>query len=184
MLMRFRASGDRCHVGGLSAALLAGALLLGACGTAPKTVDVSAVRPQSPSSVALCHVMRPVDRLVVRRSDAFPSNHVHFSFPRAVTVASPRRIRGAARALCALPRLPKGAFHCPVDLGIDYALTFTAKGSAGLTVGVDATGCETVTGLGATRWVARTPGFWVKLGKAMGLRHPDYATFRGSSPNG
>ena len=45
---------------------------------------------------------------------------------------------------------------------------------------MDATGCQGVKGLGAVRWVARSPEFWRVLGAAMGLAHPDAGLFAGT----
>ena len=89
-----------------------------------------------------------------------------------------------ARALLALPPMPSGTFGVPVDLGITYRLTFATPKEQLPVIEVDATGAQTVRGLGAERWVvARSPGFWTTLGSAMGLARPEYATFRGTMPN-
>lgn len=144
------------------------------------------LRAETRSSLAsahtLCAVASQVDRLVVRRTDAFPQNHVRFSFPRQVTVSDAARARSAARALCALPRMPSGTFHCPADLGIDYHLAFSTEHRSFRAVTVSATGCEEVSGFAGTRWVARTPRFWRELGQAMGLPNADQHTFAGSMP--
>ncbi len=136
-----------------------------------------------PSPVAILRAeLAHLDRLVVRRSNAFPSNHISFSFPSVVMVSDAAHVQTVAQALLALPLMPQGMF-CPVDLGIRYHLCFFAGGDRVLTVSVSATGCQDVAGLGSpVRWVARTPGFWRSLGLAMGLSKPDYATFRGTGP--
>lgn len=182
--------------------LLASVVLLAACGARTDASRGSSTRPVpktsgSPGSPSpgghLAFVPSPVailraelahlDRLVVRRSNAFPSNHISFSFPSVVTVSDATDVRAVAQALLSLPLMPQGMF-CPVDLGIRYQLGFFAGDDCVITVGVSATGCEDVSGLGRPpRWVARTPSFWRTLGSAMGLSKPDYATFRGSGPS-
>jgi hypothetical protein len=93
-------------------------------------------------------------------------------------------VRDAATALCALPVMPRKGLHCPADWGITYHLAFFAKGHAFPAVDVDATGCQGVKGLGAVRWVARSPEFWKVLGAAMGLAHPNAGLFAGSRSGG
>lgn len=127
----------------------------------------------------LCQAIGKLDRLVVRRTDAFPQNGFHFSFPDVVVVEKVALVKDAAEAVCALPRMPSGVFNCPADFGIEYQLTFSAEGRVFESVLVSATGCETVTGLGASRWVARSSWFWSRLGKSMGLSSPTWTTFRG-----
>lgn len=162
--------------------LVAAALVLGACGSAGGRPGPS--RPASSAHPTLCGSVPTLDRLVVRRSDAIPQNHMRFSFPAEVTVTDAAKVRAAARALCALPEMPTGAISCPADFGIVYQLAFFAGGRAFPAVEVDATGCQTVSGLGHVRWVARSPEFWLTLGGAMGLSSPGSAAFRGRWPNG
>jgi len=161
--------------------LLAASLLLTACGddgVAP------VARPSAALRAELCKSVPRLDRLIVARSDAFPQNHMRFSFAAKITVADRGHVLEAARALCALPKMPSGTLHCPADLGIVYHLFFSVAGKGFPGVSVGATGCQEVHGLTTTRWVARTPGFWRTLADAMGLVEPSYATFRGAGPNG
>jgi hypothetical protein len=167
-----------------TAVLVAAVFVLAACGSAVSGRDPGLSRPASAADSTLCGSVASLDRLVVERSDAFPQNHMRFTFPAEVTVTDATPVRAAARALCALPKMPSGTFHCPADLGIVYHLAFSVGGRAFPTVKLEATGCQRVHGLGAVRWVARSPGFWPTLGRAMGLSSPSYATFRGSGPNG
>ena len=44
----------------------------------------------------LCQSFAQLDHLVVRRFDAFPQNHIHFSFPATVTVSRPAAVQKAA----------------------------------------------------------------------------------------
>ncbi len=146
--------------------------------------DPGPSRPASAADSPLCTSVPTLDRLAVHRSDAFPQNHMRFSFPAEVTVTDATKVRAAARALCSLPTMPSGTFHCPADVGIVYRLVFSAGERALTPVEVDATGCERVRGLGHVRWAAHSPELWPTLGRAMGLLSPGYATFRGRGPNG
>lgn len=165
------------------AVLVAGVFVLAACGGAAGG-DPGPSRPASAADSTLCGSVPILDRLVVHRSDAFPQNHIRFSFPVEVTVTDATKVRAAAQALCSLPKMPSGTFHCPADFGIVYHLVFSAGERASSPVEVDATACQRVRGLGPLRWVARSPEFWPTLGRAMGLSSPSYATFRGRGPNG
>jgi hypothetical protein len=131
---------------------------------------------------ALCDPGVAVTHLTVRRINEFPQNHINFNFPAVVTVAGSSQARMVADAVCALPRMPSGTFHCPGDLGIVYDLSFRAGSVEFGAVSVGASGCQGVRGLGVPRWVARSPDFWRTLGVAMGLTRPDLATFQGPPP--
>lgn len=164
-----------------AAALLAAALTLTAC-AAPKPGNQGSATPNSSPATrqpALAQQLSHLDRLVVRRSDAFPQNRTHFGFPAEVTVNDPARVQAVARALLALPAMPSGPLYIPNDLGITYRLVFATADQSLPAIVVAATGAQTVQGLGGTRWVARSPRFWATLGSAMGLAQPTNATFRG-----
>lgn len=156
--------------------LLAGVFLSiarGSAGASPRSF--SATEP------TLCAAVTNLDRLMVSRTNAYPQNHFRFSFPSEVIVSKVALVRAVARALCAVPTMPSGVFHCPADFGITYHLTFAASNQTFPTVSVDATGCEKVRGLGHVRWVAKSPEFWRILGHSMGLAKPDRYTFTGSA---
>jgi hypothetical protein len=165
-------------------ALFAGSMLIAAAGASGATARPPASKISSTAEPALCASITRLDRLIVSRNDAFPKNGFRFSFPRIVTVKDAAAVRAVAGALCALPKMPRGALHCPADWGITYQLVFSAKGRTFSPVRVAATGCQEVTGLGQTRWVARSRGFWKTLGQAMGLPHPDNQVFAGSRTQG
>ena len=108
------------------AALLAATLLLAGCGAAPSS-PLGSPTPGSPPTAApaaLARALGRLDSLVVRRSDAFPANHIHFTFPAKVTVTDPLEVQAVAQALLALPAMPSGPFSAPLDLGIAYRLVF------------------------------------------------------------
>jgi hypothetical protein len=151
--------------------------------TTPITSPTGGDPASSATSPLLCRTAAQVDHLVVYRIDAFAQNHIRFSFPAVVTVGGAASTRDVEEALCALPKMPNATISCPADFGITYRLRFFAADRAFPTVDVEVSGCETVDGLGATRWVETTQGFWRELGTAMGLTNPDQQTFAGTFPN-
>lgn len=173
----------RLRRGAWTAALLAAALCLSACGSAMSGGSRSPTPASSPTTI-LGTALDHLDRLVVLRSDAFPRNHLTFSFPARVAVSDPVAVQAVARALLALPAMPMTKIEAPLDLGISYRLIFATPTGPLPAITIAATGTQAVRGLGATRWLARSPGFWSTLGSAMGLAAPEYATFRGALPKG
>jgi hypothetical protein len=111
----------------------------------------------SATAPALCREAGRLERLIVVRRDAFPSNHIRYTFPSVMSAEDVASIRGVARTLCTLEAFPNGVIHCPIDLGITYYLGFfTATGPVPPWVRVDATGCRGVTGVGPVRWGSET----------------------------
>ncbi|MHB8393424.1 MAG: hypothetical protein ACYDC5_02735 [Candidatus Dormibacteria bacterium] len=167
----------------LATAVVSLAVALSACGG-----PVGSAHPLDSSPATLLPALELCDpgvaatHLAVRRTDEFPQNHISFNFPDDITVVSSSQTRMVADAICALPRMPSGAIRCPLDLGIVYHLSFSTGTVEFSGVSVGATGCQVVRGLGADRWVARSPDFWRTLGVAMGLTSPDLATFVGPLP--
>jgi hypothetical protein len=151
----------------------------GAAQAAQRTTVSGTLQPAAVST-SLCRSIGQVDHLVVHRVDAFPQNDIHFSFPAVTIVTEVASVQDVAKVVCALPRIPIGVMSCPADLGITYRLSFTAGEGSFPTVVVSATGCESVLGIGPARWVADSPSFWRRLGRAMGLANPTWATFRGA----
>jgi hypothetical protein len=133
---------------------------------------------------ALCAGISRIDRLVILRSRGMNRiQEVHFPFPLRVTVTNAAAAQSVARAVCALPRMPAGVFHCPdMLLGTTYQLTFTAGGQDLPVVTAQSTGCQTVTGAGPVRRADSTSGFWQVLGRAIGLYSPGVPVFRGDGP--
>jgi hypothetical protein len=153
---------------------------------AAQPASVAGAAHSEPTTVhtPLCGSAGAVTLLIVRRTVAFPQNHFRFSFPSSVSVHRANAVRRVARALCALPPLPREVFGCPADFGILYHLQFVRGHQRFRVVTLDATGCQTVHGLATARWVARSPRFWQVLGVAMGLRQPAWETFRGGQSAG
>jgi hypothetical protein len=129
------------------------------------------------TGTTVCAEAGHVDHLAISRASVNPGR---FTFPAEITVSSPRQAQAVARALCALPVMPSGAINCPADVGISYRLRFAAGGRRLPPVKVQATGCQQVSGLGQTRWIARSPAFWAVLAQAAGVRPARYLTFRGT----
>jgi hypothetical protein len=130
---------------------------------------------------AMCGRVAELERLGVQRLDAFPRNHIRFSFPAHVVVASPQSVRATAKSLCMLRPFPAGTIACPADWGIVYYLTFQDRVDAYRVV-LTATGCPRSAGdVGTPRWV--TPQLWRTLGTAIGLPRPTQQSFAGSAPS-
>jgi hypothetical protein len=160
-----------------------------ATGTGTGTAAATAAGPPAAASpgatatqVALCQHTASVTGLEIVRNQVVRRPVLQIGFPNQVTVASPARARAVARALCALPRMPRGIFSCPnLVAGTTYLLRFTASGRRPGPVAIQATGCEVVTGVGPARQAATSPGFWRVLGTAAHLRPPGRSAFSGGS---
>jgi len=152
-------------VAGLACAVLAG------CGQAAARNTAAA------GGAVVCADPTHVDRLTLSRTNTNPER---FTFPAEIAITGPQQARSVARALCQLPVMPPGVFHCPDDFGISYRLDLVTSGHTLIPVHVQASGCQNVYGLGPVRWIARTPAFWRVLGKAAGLSHASHSTFSGT----
>jgi hypothetical protein len=179
----------------LAAIVLAGcgsisASSTGAGSAAPKASSSPASSSPSPSpsvspgaagtEAALCQHTATVTGLEIMRNHVMRVPQLQVAFPSQVTVTSPADARAVARALCALPLLPHGVFHCPnLTIGTTYLLRFTAGGRQLPAVSIEATGCEIVSGVGSPRWAAKSPGFWRTLATAANLSPPGRSVFIG-----
>ncbi len=152
--------------------------------TRPAVAGASPITGKVGDRTTLCDSSGTVTRLLVRRTDGIPQNHVRFSFPSSVVVDETAAVRKVARALCALPAAPRGSMSCPADFGITYHLHFSRSHDHFRAVALGATGCQFVSGLESPRWLARSPRFWRVLGTAMHLKTPSWTTFRGTGPKG
>jgi hypothetical protein len=181
----------------------AGLVLLAACGTTPAPTTAgtapagtsgspaaatagSPSAGSSPAQVALCQHAAAVSGLRIVRLYGLRVPEAQTAFPRQATVISPAHARAVARALCALPAPPHGILNCPALFpGTSYQLHFTADGRALPVVTIQATGCETVTGVGQPRR-AISPAFWRVLATAAGLSPPGLPAFTepGCQPHG
>ena len=117
----------------------------------------------------LCASRGGLTSLVVRRVGVLPLLRQEQSRVRAHSTVSAERAQKVAAEICALPRAPRGARSCPVDLGITYKLYFTAGSRHFRTVTARVTGCQQVTGAGKPRTAVGHPGFWIALAKDVQL---------------
>lgn len=152
----------------VSAAALTGCGAVAAAGSGSATPAI----PAGSAHAALCADPGAASRVQIIR---FPSigqlqTPVSGGAKRVrITVTDPVRARALARAVCALPRMPKGTFHCPISFGGGFRLSFIAAGQRLPVVEVMTSGCETVTGAGPVRWATGTPAFWGVLGRVAGV---------------
>jgi hypothetical protein len=165
----------------------AGLVLLAACGSvpAPGTAGAAPARASgSPAAVgsgsaqvSLCRDTAAVTGLRIARMRGVALPAAQNGLPTQATVIGPAQARAVARALCALPAMPHGFISCPALFpGTNYQLWFTAAGRPLPVVTIQATGCETVAGVGPVRR-ALSPGFWRVLATAAGLSPPGQAVF-------
>ena len=132
------------------------------------------------SQPALCRDAATVTRLVVNRNRGFKVPELEPAFPIQVTVTDPAMVRAVARALCGLPDVPRGVYHCPaLLLGTAYTLHFSVGGRPLPVVTINSTGCETVTGVGPVRR-ATSREFWQVLSRAIRVKTP--SVFGGDNP--
>lgn len=133
----------------------------------------------SRAGAAIC-TARSFAGLSVERTD-IPMNHITYTFPAHVESSESAKIAALAGSACALPTFPSGVRSCPADLGIAYSLTFTSGAKTVETIVATATGCRSVTGLGARRQAK--PIFWRDLALALRLPVPRLSCdpFRGQA---
>ncbi len=181
-------SGTRRSLGLLCAALILGPVMLAACGSvaAPGSAAAGNGSPAAgdaggagapghsvPAPLGLCSDPAAADRVVISRSAT-----VHVIQPERIlapgqaTVSDAARVRALAKALCALPRMPRGPIGCPALFAGTYSLRFTVARRVLPVVRIQETGCQAVTGLGPVRTVSRSPAFWTVLAAAVGPNSP------------
>jgi len=161
-------------------AVLASLIALAACGStaapgaaaAPGSASTSAAaRPaaaHTPADLVLCANPAAVTKVVIWRN-AFTRGiqPVRQLPPGVATVTTGAPARALARALCALPRMPKGIVNCPMLLPSWYKLQFWIKMRPLPVVRITPTGCETVTGIGPVRRIMPVSKFWQVLARAI-----------------
>jgi hypothetical protein len=186
----------RCAAVALGPVML-GSLLLAACGSvrAPAASTAPARASGSPSAAgassgsaqaALCADPAAVTSLQIVRVHGVRVPEAQSAFPARFAVIGPAGARAVARALCALPAVPRGIMSCPALFsGTSYQLRFTAAGRPLPAVTLQATGCDTVTGAGQVRR-ATSAAFWRVLATAAGLSPPGQGVFSapGCEPHG
>jgi hypothetical protein len=159
----------------------------GDLGGSPDAVVVPARLPHVPpvQSRALCRHIPALTRLEVARDNGLPQNHITFSFPARVVVASPASAQAVAAVLCGLPI--DTIVNCPADFGVSYWLYFSPARLQLAPVEADPAACTDIIGLGVpARWAL--PRFWRALGTAMHVLRPGengeavYGLFGGHLP--
>jgi hypothetical protein len=115
------------------------------------------------AGVPLCSAAGKVDRVV-----AIPGgSHIRALLPGGITIRDPARVRALAAALCALPPMPPG-LHCEAATRGAFRLTFAAGDQGFQPVGVQMSGCRSVTGLGPARSWSASPRFGPLLTRTVG----------------
>ncbi|MGC8498772.1 MAG: hypothetical protein ACP5OV_04650 [Acidimicrobiales bacterium] len=180
-----RGGGRPARLAAVGACLVAFAVPAGAAtraGPAGPTASPVAGRVAGPVDLCDGSTAAHVGRLRVTRSR--PLNPERFNLPALAASARVPALRALAAVLCALPRVGRGVFSCPIDLGVTYTLQFSlapdpSRGVPAVRpVSYDATGCQFVTGAGTPR--RASPAFTDALGVALGLPHASPATFAGT----
>ena len=194
--------GLRCAAVALGPVVL-GSLLLAACGSvrAPAAGTAGAAPARASSSpsasasgtgtgagsamAALCQDTATVTSLQIVRLPGPRVPQAQTASPNGFAAIGPSGARAVAWALCALPVMPRGIMSCPAQVpGTSYQLRFTAGGRSLPPVTIEATGCDTVTGVGQARQ-ATSARFWRVLATAAGLSPPGQSVFsRGCEPHG
>jgi hypothetical protein len=138
--------------------------MAGTSGTAGSSGSAGAA---GAAKLALCANPAAVGRVVVRRTAViYHTQPGHVQPPAQTTVTAAAKARALAKALCALPRTPKGIIACPAVLDGLYKLSFTVDGRLLPLVTIRPTSCGTVTGLGPARSAAASPRLWTTLAQA------------------
>jgi hypothetical protein len=158
-------------------ALIAVGALIGltACGSTPGGAAHPASAGTSGSSepaaaatasagVPLCAAAGKVDRVVAIP----PGSHIRALLPGGITIKDAARVRALAAALCALPPMPPG-LHCEAATAGAFRLTFAAGNKGFQPIGVQMSGCRSVTGLGPGRSWAQSPQFGRLLTETVGV---------------
>jgi hypothetical protein len=156
----------------------------GAASTASARAAASPSSAAGSGSATLCRDAATVTGLQIVH-EGIREPQLQIAFPGEVTVSSPAQARAVARALCALPAMPAGVVNCPAMFaGTTYQLNFTLAGRRLPTVTIEATGCQTVTGVGPVRRADTSPGFWRVLATSAGIGPPGRPVFSGTNPGG
>jgi hypothetical protein len=115
------------------------------------------------AGVPLCAAAGKVDRVVAIP----PGSHARALLPGGITIRDAARVRALAAALCALPPMPPG-LRCEAATRGAFRLTFAAGDQGFRPVGVQLSGCRSVTGLGPARSWSQSPRFGPLLTRTVG----------------
>ncbi len=112
----------------------------------PGHATQTAAAQKASAGVPLCAAAPTLDHVVVSLTAA----RFREILPARLTIRDAPRVQALAAALCALPPSPSG-LHCPASLGGSLRLVFAAGERGFRTVGIQDSGCPSVTGLGPAR---------------------------------
>jgi hypothetical protein len=115
------------------------------------------------AGVPLCAAAGKVDRVVAIP----PGSHARALLPGGITIRDAARVRALAAALCALPPMPPG-LRCEAATRGAFRLTFAAADQGFRPIGVQLSGCRSVTGLGPARSWSGSPRFGPLLTRTVG----------------
>jgi hypothetical protein len=119
--------------------------------------------PTATAGVPLCAAAGQVDRVVASSA----GSHIRALLPGGITIRDAARVRALAAALCALPPMPAG-LHCEAATGGAFRLAFAAGDQGFRPVGVQLSGCRSVTGIGPARSWSQSPQFGPLLTRTVG----------------
>ena len=151
-------AGDAAHQASAGTGGPTGPASAGAGGSAGPSAAATA-----PARVPLCAAAGKVDRVVTIP----PGSHARALLPGGITIRDAARVRALAAALCALPPMPPG-LRCEAATRGTFRLTFAAGDQGFRPVGVQMSGCRSVTGLGPARSWSGSPRFGPLLTRTVG----------------
>ena len=151
-------AGDAAHQASAGTSGSTGPASAGTGGSAGLSAAATA-----PAGVPLCAAAGKVDRVVVIP----PGSHARALLPGGITIRDAARVRALAAALCALPPMPPG-LRCEAATRGAFRLTFAAADQGFRPVGVQLSGCRSVTGLGPARSWSGSPRFGPLLTRTVG----------------
>jgi len=180
---------------GRAAAALALAAVLAGCGSAAAPGGAagggspgagSAAAPGSPSASspgpgssagaaargALCADPGAVTKVMIASNALAQMRPLRQLPPRFAALAQGGSARALARAVCALPLMPKGIVNCPMQQLGRYLLHFWAGLRQLPEVRAIPSGCTTVTGAGPARRAPMAAPFWLALARTASHRLP------------
>jgi hypothetical protein len=171
----------------LATAAAGAVIALAACGSVvagghPVSAGGPGVMPvpggRASAGAPLCLDLPKLTSVAVSRTVTLHALEPGLLLPRGISIREPPLVRGLARTLCGLPKVPRGPVNCPAQFTGSLRLAFAAGGRAFRPVTVQMSGCRVVTGVGPARTVPSIV-FWHTLGKDLGIKFP-----RSTSPSG
>lgn len=132
-----------------------------------------------PTAFVVCSGPRAVSTVKVTRIPGLPRRGEVLPRPATlpgITIADRAKAVALARAICALPLMPRGmlGLSCPMDTGSGFLLVFANADLRFPPVRIHTSGCETVTGASHNRprWIPASGGFWITFSRLTGIKAP------------